>query len=183
MSVVSGYANRLRLVACAVALCWLGAAPALADRSVSPGLGAATQPELGVLPTMKGHMGRLGTLMNVLFRSIDEPEDTAAVLAAVAEMKLHLQRVGETLLPDKVAAIGESTARKAAIAGFKSCIDQSVARLEEITTHLLGQRLQQAQQVLYDLDQLRRDCHSKYAALPTTTGQGAMRAEPKSRKA
>lgn len=165
MSAVSGKANRLRLIAVAALVCGSMATPALAQRGApAPGPSAAEALELGVLPTMKGHMGRLGTLMNLLFRSIDEPDETAAVLAAIDEMKLHLERVGETLLPDTVSFIMEPSARRAATEGYKRCVDRSITQLEEIAVALRGDRFPRARQLLLQLDQLRRDCHSKYGA-------------------
>lgn len=164
MPAVPRYANRLTLLVVAAA-CAAGAALILVQRGGAPiAANAASEAELGVLPTMKGHMGRLGTLMNVLFRSITDPNKTEAVLAATAEMQVHLERVGRTLVPTRVAAIQDAAAQDAALAGYKDCIDRSITQLDEIAAELRAQRFEQARQVLFKLDKLRRDCHSAYAS-------------------
>ncbi|MEL6318315.1 MAG: hypothetical protein AAFR16_11840 [Pseudomonadota bacterium] len=122
-----------------------------------------------MLPTMKGHMGRLGTLMNIVFRSMRRPDGAADALAAIEEMRLHLERTGDTLIPDKVAAIEDAAARDAAIAEYKACMDQTIARLDALAEVLRAKPPADAYDTLIALDRQRRDCHGKYAQGPAPT--------------
>ncbi len=121
--------------------------------------------DLGVLPTMKGYMGRLGTLMNVLFRTVHKPDSADDTLRAIEEMTRHLQEVGNTLLPDKVEAIDDKAQQGMAIHGFKACVDQAITGLSAIAARISAREFEAARARLLELDQLRRDCHSKYALL------------------
>ncbi|MEM9724862.1 MAG: hypothetical protein AAF909_05285 [Pseudomonadota bacterium] len=142
----------------------------LAEAPVAP---METPADLGVLPTMKGHMGRLGTLMNIVFRSMRRPDGGPEALAAIEEMRLHLRRSGDTLIPDKVAAIEDPTERTVAIAEYKECMDQTIARLDDLADLLRVSPPKEAYDTLLALDRQRRDCHSKYARGPAAPIQVA----------
>ncbi|MEQ8824817.1 MAG: hypothetical protein RIC14_10625 [Filomicrobium sp.] len=120
-------------------------------------------PKLTVLPTMKGYMGRLGTLMNFLFREVDEPSKRDEVQQVINEMKSHLSEVKDKLLPRQILAMAGGQARLTAIGGFKACVDGAIDTLDAISSNIIDENFQAARKSLLYLDQLRRDCHTEYA--------------------
>lgn len=137
---------------------------ALSETSVEPKAEQRpTELELDVLPTLKGHMARLGTLMNVLFRDVDDPERQTEVLTAIEEMTLILENVGARFEPIKVVLLSDKGEKAAVLSGFQNCIRLAVEALDEMAEQLNETRFDMARQTLLDLDALRRDCHSKYA--------------------
>ena len=174
MRIIPRHPHRLTVAAFTAGLAALGAGAVLAERtSVFADQRTIAQPELDVLPTMKGHMARLGTLMNFLFRELDEPDQKDAVLGVIDEMKRHLESVGRALLPDKVASITNHAWRMHAVAGFRSCVERSIGLLDQIAAAVGAEQGEAALSGLYELDQLRRDCHSEFAGL---TAPGAAKA-------
>ena len=124
---------------------------------------ASLNSKLDILPTLKGHMARLGTLMNVLFRDIDDAKRKELVLSTLNEMRLLLTKVGNEFIPTKVKALAKGDAKSEAITGFKSCIERAVSFLDEMRIQVKGAKFTEAKNSLYALDGWRRDCHSKYA--------------------
>lgn len=121
-------------------------------------------PKLTVLPTLKGYMGRLGTLMNFLFREVDEPSKRDEVQKVIDEMTSHLKDVKDKLLPRQIIAMAGGPARLTAIDGFKACVDGAIDTLDAISSNIKDENFQAARKSLLDLDQLRRDCHTEYAS-------------------
>jgi soluble cytochrome b562 len=119
--------------------------------------------KLDILPTLKGHMARLGTLMNILFRDIDDANRKDLVLSTLGEMRLLLTKVGKEFTPTKVIALAEGDTKSKAVAGFKNCTSRAVGFLDEMTTQVKREKLSLAKNSLYALDGWRRDCHSKFA--------------------
>lgn len=124
---------------------------------------ASLNSKLDILPTLKGHMARLGTLMNVLFRDIDDAKRKDLVISTLGEMRLLLSKVGKEFTPTKVIALAEGDTKSKAIAGFKNCTSRAIGFLDEMTTQVNREKLSLAKNSLYALDGWRRDCHSKYA--------------------
>lgn len=164
MLVVPGSANRLSAITLAVVLSICASMPLQAEqRSAGSGEDHIAAQKLTILPTLRGHMARLGTLMNFLFREIDEPHQSEAVLVTIGEMKLHLTSVGESFLPAKISTTASLSERADAIGGFKACVGGAIAMLDVIAKDVEADRLSDARVGLLELDGLRRDCHSDYA--------------------
>ena len=137
---------------------------AYADLPLKSGeLAPSAELELDILPTLKGHMARLGSLMNVLFRDVDDPDQQDKVKKAIDEMEVILERVGNRFTPKGIALVANKDQQTAAIAGYQDCLAQTLASLDVMTTQLEATKYGEARQTLFKLDGLRRDCHSKYA--------------------
>ena len=164
MFVVPGTANRLGAITLAVFLIIGAATPLQAEqKSADTDVESIAEQKLTILPTLRGHMARLGTLMNFLFRELDEPDKSRAVLVTIEEMKLHLTSVGESFLPTKISTTASLSERTDAIGGFKACVGGAIAMLDVIAKDVEAERLRDARESLLELDRLRRDCHSAYA--------------------
>lgn len=118
---------------------------------------------LTILPTLKGHMARLGSLMNFLFRKVDKSDSRQDVQETIAEMKSHLRTVGDRFVPQRIAAMTSLSDQSNAMDGFSGCIDGAIAMLDTISEEVANANYQEARHWLLALDSLRRTCHGAYA--------------------
>ena len=147
---------------------WVAAVTALAGAAMAEPKRAAVTPAnapaaaaLGLLPSLKSHMARLGTLMNVLFRNIDERDKAAELIAVTQEMDMHLQRSGD-FVPIAIAILPDLEAERAARQRFQACLTRSRDLLAELRAALGGQAGETPRAVLLRLDKTRRDCHAAF---------------------
>ncbi|MEM8745027.1 MAG: hypothetical protein AAGF14_10365 [Pseudomonadota bacterium] len=152
-------------LACAVcfALLFTAGHPAIADEAARTGQ-TKVQPAnleegpIDILPTLKGHMARLGSLMNVLFRNIDDPARAEELISIADEMEVHLRR-SERVTPLPLLLIGDPKKYAAAEAAYQKCLTDASAMLAELKTALRGGSDSAPRDALLRLDQKRRDCH------------------------
>ncbi len=145
------------------ALLFAAGHPANADQTEhtgqTPVRPAALEPgPLEILPTLKGHMARLGSLMNVLFRNIDDPARAEELIGVADEMKEHLRRSGR-FTPLALLLIGDPKKYAAAEAGYQKCLDDTTTMLVELKAALRSGSTGAPRDALLRLDQKRRDCH------------------------
>ncbi len=164
MPATANIAHRLTCLALGMLFMFPRIDQAAAEPSVStPAEAQSGERKLDILPTLKGHMARLGTLMNTLFRDVDDESRKERVLITLAEMRFLLTKVSKKFVPAKIVDLSDSVSKTNAIAGFKACTEQAVGFLEKITSELNRNKFTEARNSLYSLDSLRRNCHSKYA--------------------
>ena len=116
---------------------------------------------LDVLPTLKAHMARLGTLMNFLFRNIDETAKAPELIAVTREMDEHLRRAGD-FRPDSIAIRGDADSEAKDMEQFAACLEKARADLADLRNALDAGGPGEPRQVLLRLDQTRRDCHAAF---------------------
>ena len=146
-----------------IALLFAVAQPASADQTAQaepmPVVPAALeQGPLDILPTLKGHMARLGSLMNVLFRNIDDPARADELIGIADEMKEHLDR-SKNFTPLSILLIGEPKQYAAAEAAYLKCLSDTTAMISDLKTALRDGNAGTPRAALLRLDQKRRDCH------------------------
>lgn len=150
------------------AMLWIVAALVLAGPALAEPKRAAVIPvnvpasgALELLPSLKSHMARLGTLMNVLFRNIDERDKATDLIAVTDEMDVHLRRAGG-FVPTSIAILPDRGAERAALERFQACLTRTRGLLADLRA-ALGERAGEAPKaVLLRLDKTRRDCHAAF---------------------
>ncbi|MCG8558519.1 MAG: cytochrome b562 [Hyphomicrobiales bacterium] len=140
--------------------CALGAADlpghvALSDPGDEAGAG------FDILPTLKGHMARLGSLMNFLFRHIDEPEKSAALQTAIREMRWHLRRA-DRFTPISFAALVAPETEQREQDRFKAGLAAADRVLAAMAEAIRESDLAAARRLLLRLDTVRRICHGAF---------------------
>ena len=111
-----------------------------------------------ILPTLKGHMARLGTLMNFLFRNVDDGSRTAEMISVVQEMKVHL-RLSKRFEPPALYVIADAQSYQRAKASYRACLLATLELTADLEAALRGARPGEPRSALLRLDQKRRDCH------------------------
>lgn len=151
--------------ACAICLALLFTAghPASADQTVQTGQPKIQpvnleQGPIDILPTLKGHMARLGSLMNVLFRNIDDPARAEELIGIADEMEVHLRRSGR-FTPLANLLIVDPQRHAAAEVAYQKCLNDTKAIIAELKAALRGGSDGAPRDALLRLDQKRRDCH------------------------
>lgn len=148
-----------------LAICAHGAksmADPVARTGSSPMVRAALEQErMSILPTLKGHMARLGTLMNVLFRNIDDPARAEELIGVSDEMITHLRSV-RRFTPFSLVMIGDPAKYAAAETAFQACLNDSIAMLTDLKAALRGSSNLEPRPALLKLDKKRRDCHAAF---------------------
>lgn len=147
------------LVVCSV----LALAPALAGAQLdtTPGASATARQASGILPSLRGHMAELGTLMNRLFRHVGDPERTSELIGVTREMEALLSAAGD--FEPTVALIEPDQERRAEImSGFRSCLQRARGVVAELRQALVSGGGDEQKDRLLRLDQVRRDCHAAF---------------------
>ena len=111
-----------------------------------------------ILPTLKGHMARLGTLMNFLFRNVDEESRKAELISALQEMQVHLRR-SKQFEPIRLHLIVDAEEFAQAKADYHACLIATLELTANLEATLRGTRPGEPRTALLRLDQKRRDCH------------------------
>lgn len=111
-----------------------------------------------ILPTLKGHMARLGTLMNFLFRNVDDGSRTAELINAVREMEAHL-RLSKRFEPPALHLIADAQKHALARADYRACLTAALELIADLEATLRGALAGEPRSALLRLDQKRRDCH------------------------
>lgn len=111
-----------------------------------------------ILPTLKGHMARLGSLMNFLFRNVDDGSRKAELISVVQEMKVHL-RQSKQFEPLRLHLIADEQQHALAKAGYLACLTAALELLADLEVALRRARAGEPRTALLRLDQKRRDCH------------------------
>ena len=118
--------------------------------------------KLKILPTLKGHMARLGSLMNFLFRNIDDEKYTSELITTVAEMQLLIKNAGQ-FKPDKALMKIPEADHEKALGEFRHCIQNASEKLDKLMIKISDvQDKTPDKPVLLELDLIRRACHSKF---------------------
>ena len=115
-----------------------------------------------MLPTLRTHMAQLGTLMNRLFREIDEPDMASDLIGVTQEMEALLLRAAE-FPPPKMRDDPDPERRATGIRGFRACLAKARRALTELRQALAAETSSVPKDRLLYLDQVRRDCHSTFA--------------------
>ena len=113
---------------------------------------------MDILPTLKGHMVRLGTLMNFLFRNVDDGSRRAELISAVQEMKVHLRR-SKQFEPPPLHLIADAQKHALAKADYRACLTAALELTADLEATLRDARGGEPRPALLRLDQKRRDCH------------------------
>ena len=116
---------------------------------------------MAILPTLKGHMAHLGTLMNFLFRNIDEEERRDELIAVAREMNEHLRR-STHFEPLALALIVDPGKYAKAREAYRDCVRVTRQLVDELEKSLSGGSQDTPKQVLLRLDRKRRDCHAAF---------------------
>ncbi len=116
---------------------------------------------LDVLPTLKARMARLGTLMNFLFRNIDETAKAPELIAATREMEEHLRYAGD-FKPTSIAILGNTEREAKGMKQFTACLEKARRGLAELRNALDAGAADEPRRALLRLDRTRRDCHAAF---------------------
>ena len=110
------------------------------------------------LPTLKGHMARLGSLMNFLFRNVDNEARRAELISATQEMQAHLHR-SKQFEPVQLYTIVDAEQHAQAKADYRACLVGAIELTADLEATLRGTQPGEPRAALLRLDQKRRDCH------------------------
>ncbi|WP_421724532.1 hypothetical protein [Bauldia sp.] len=114
-----------------------------------------------LLPSLRAHMAELGTLMNFLFRHIDDPA-RAGELADIAEKMEGLLLAAGAFTPN-VALLEMDPEKEATIMrGFQACLDRARGAVRDLRMSLTAGTGEAWRAQLLQLDEIRRDCHAAF---------------------
>lgn len=114
-----------------------------------------------LLPSLKSHMARMGSLMNFLFRHIDEPDRSPELLEAIDELREHL-RLSRRFTPFSLASLADARQEFIEATRYKTCLDDADASLKALQSTVRAGTPAAAKSQLLELDRIRRDCHSAF---------------------
>lgn len=139
---------------------------AKADRSVDiqtepAARGGEIPVDLQILPSLKSHMARMGSLMNFLFRNIDEREQSEELLAVIKEMRGHLRLSGR-FTPFSMASLANPNLEASELKRFQDCLTKADTLFAALREPIIAADLAGAKEGLLVLDKLRRDCHAAF---------------------
>ncbi len=118
--------------------------------------------KLAILPTLKGHMARLGSLMNFLFRNIDDEKYKGDLIIAVSEMQVLIKN-SRQFKPDKYLLKIPDSDNEQALEDFQLCIKNASEKLDQLVMKISDEKDNTPDKpVLLELDLIRRNCHSKF---------------------
>ena len=106
-------------------------------------------------------MARLGSLMNFLFRHIDEPEKSAALQTAIREMRWHVRRAAR-FTPISFAALVAPETERREQGRFKAGLSATDRILAAMAEAIRESDLAAARRLLLRLDTVRRVCHGAF---------------------
>lgn len=158
------FLNRLTAVLLVGFACLLFEAKA--DRAVDIRTQPATRSgdipvDLQILSSLKSHMARMGSLMNFLFRNIDEPERSEELLAVIKEMRGHLRLSGR-FTPFSMASLADPSLEASELTRFQDCLTKADALFAALRKPIIAADLAAAKTSLLVLDKHRRDCHAAF---------------------
>jgi len=130
-------------------------------RAQAPTLPANAPQATDILPSLKSHMAQLGSLMNVLFRNIDEPERSGELVTVTLEMDALLRRAA-AFKPDVVMFQVDAEKEAKALTEFHACIERARAVLAQLRGVLAGNQGREPKYHLLQLDRVRRNCHAAF---------------------
>lgn len=139
---------------------------ARADRAIDTRTQPATRSgdipvDLQILPSLKSHMARMGSLMNFLFRNIDELEQSEELLAVIEEMRGHLS-LSSRFTPFSMVSLANPSLEASELKRFQDCLTKADTLFAALREPIIAADLAGAKEGLLVLDKLRRDCHAAF---------------------